>query len=364
VQFSASQTRALIATGDKCYSTDGTTVTTVTMPDGEAVRSVAYINGYFILVQEASQHFFWIAPGQTDPDALSFASAENSPDNIMDVEHIGDELWFFGEGRSTEVWIPTGNNDLPLQRVEGRLFDQGCGNRDTVAKLDNTLFWVGSDSKVYRADQVPVRISDNSIEEMLYNTQAQNHRAWAFAYQGHEFYCLTIGVQGTRVYDVSTGTWLEFSSYGRKRWRAHLGAQTSGNLIVAGDDTDGTLWQLDPDASNDNGDPLVREVIGGVSILGAATLCTSFSLACMTGHANIIDPGNHPVVQMRYSDDGGNTWSIWREMGLGKRGHYGREVALTRLGMMKPPGRLFMLRFTEDVPWRISYARINEFVAA
>jgi hypothetical protein len=367
VQIAASQSRALIATGNFCYSTDGTTVTHVNIPDINGVRSaalsVAYINGYFIITLSNSQHFFWIAPGETDPDPLSFASAENSPDNIVDVEHIGDELWFFGEGRSTEVWVPNGDKDLPFTRVEGRLFDQGCANRDTVAKLDNTLFWVGSDSKVYRGDSVPLRISDNAVEELLYNTDASLLRAWAFSFQGHDFYCLTIGKKATLTYDVSTQTWQEFSSYGRQTWRAHLGAQTSGRLIVAGDDESGTLWKLDPTVSNDNGDPLVREVMGGLAVIGRPVPCSSFSFVAATGQANAVPPGDNPVVEMRFSDDFAN-WSPWYQMRLGKIGEHPGEVALTRLGMMRAPGRLFHLRMTENCMFRLNYARVNEPIAA
>lgn len=364
VQIAASQIKALIATGGNCYSTDGVTVTRIAMPNNVPVRSVAYINGYFILVQEASQHFYWLAPGDLVPDGLSFASAENSPDNITRVEHIGDELWFFGEGDSTEVWVPTGNLDLPFQRVEGRLYNQGCCNRDTVAKLDNTLFWAGSDGAVYRADTVPIRISDNSIEELIFNTDADDLRAWSLSFQGHEFYCLTIGDAGTRVYDVSTGTWCEFSSFNRSAWRAHLGTQTSGNLIVAGDDELGILWHLNPEVSNDNTAILLREVIGGVAILGNPQACASFSCAVATGWSNRTPPGDNGTLQMCFSDDLGNTWSNWYLISLGKRGEFRGEVAQTRLGTMRSPGRLFKLRMTDDTIFRINYARVNEWVAA
>ena len=363
-QIAAGQGRALVASGTDCYSTDGATVTQINMPDSVPVQSVAYINGYFILTQAGSQRWYWIAPGDTDPGALSFASAENSPDNIARVERIGDELWFFGEGNSTEVWVPTGNADLPFQRVEGRLYNQGTANRDTVVRLDNTLFWVGTDKVVYRGDSVPIRISDSSVEEMLAAVDVSSLRAWAFAYQGHSFYCLTIGELGTRVFDVSNSTWPEFASYGRPAWRAHIGAQTDGSLIIAGDDEIGKLWKLDPARANDNGTPLIREISGGVAVLGKPISCSSFSVLAATGRANANGNGSDPVIEVRWSDDGGNIWGAWRQISLGKRGEYGREVALTRLGMVRAPGRLFHLRMSEDTIFRLSYARMNEWLAA
>jgi len=362
-QIAAGGARALIATGTDCYSTDGVTVTQIAMPDAQPVQSVAYINGYFVLTIAGGQRLYWIAPGETNPDALSFASAENSPDDIARVERIGDELWFFGQGNSTEVWVPTGNADLAFQRVEGRLYNQGAANRDTIVRLDNTLFWVGTDKVVYRGDSVPVRISDNSVEEMLSQAGVSELRAWAFAYQGHTFYCLTIGSKGTRVFDVSTGTWPEFTSYGRPAWRAHIGAQTDGSLIVAGDDEQGKLWRLEAGRSNDDGKPLIRELTGGAAVMGRPVPCASFSLLAATGRANASGPGSDPVVELRWSDNGGNAWSDWAQISLGKRGEYGREVAVTRLGMMRAPGRLFHLRMSEDTVFRLNYAKVNDWMA-
>lgn len=364
VQIDATQNRAILATGSTCYSTDGTSITTVNMPDGVPVQSVAVINGYFVLTQALSQRFYWLAPGDIDPDPLNFASAENSPDNIARVEHVGDELWFFGEGRSTEVWTPTGQLDLPFQRQEGRLYDQGCANRDTVSKLDNTLFWVGTDGIVYRADTVPIRVSDNSIEELISQADKEDLRAWVFWFQGHTFYCLTIGAFGTKVFDVQTSQWLQFSSYQRVSWRAHMGAQTDPGIIVAGDDELGVLWRLDASASNDNGSPLVRELMGGVTVIGGPIICASFSILCAAGWSNVrTGISSDPIVEMRFSDDQGNTWSSWFQMELGKRGEFAKDQALTRLGMMTSPGRLFHLRMTDDAIFRFSYARYNDWSA-
>jgi hypothetical protein len=363
VQFAASATRVLIATGTQCYSYNGSALSSITMPGNVDVQSVAYLDGYFILTQTDSGRFWWIAPGETDPDGLSFANAESMPDSIVHVERLGDELWFFGQGNSTEVWVPTGNADLPFKRVGGRVFNQGCLNRDAVAQLDNTVFWVGSDGAVYRAAGQPMRISDNSLEELIATVDRGDLRAWAFVFQGHALYCLTVGSEGTRVYDASTGTWGTFSSYGFKHWRAHVGAQVTGHQIVAGDSEDGILWRLDGDVNTDGGKPLIREVIGGVAVLGSPQICSSLVINVATGQGNSNPPGDTPVLQMRFSDDGGNTYSQWFESTTGKKGHYGHDVVYQRLGQMKSPGRLFWFRFSEDCRIRFSYARCNEYVA-
>lgn len=359
VCIDGSEDRVIIVADGIAYSTDGSTLTTIAMPDSVGVSSVAYIGGYFVLVQITSQRFWWLAPGDLVPDALSFASAENAPDNIVRVIRLLDELWFFGQ-QTTEVFQLTGSLDAPFQPVLGRLYEKGCANKDTAFVLDNTLFWVGNDFIVYRADTTPVRISDHSMEERLRLAGADDLRAWAFALDGHTVYCVRAGDVGTFNFDVESSTWGRFKSHGQEAWRAHIGTQVSGDAIVAGDDRTGALWLLDPEQSNDDGDPLERELTGGITVIGSPQKCKSLELVTAVGWADITGDATNPLVQMRFSDDGGNLWSSWIEMPLGLQGKYKTEVTWRRLGIMTAPGRIFTFRMTDDAIFRVSYARINE----
>jgi len=44
---------------------------------------------------------------------------------------------------------------------------------------------------------------------------------------------------------------------------------------------------------------------------------------------------------MRYSDDGGRTWSTWRRGQIGPIGAYRFKVSWHSLGLMRQPGREF-----------------------
>ena len=354
VSMAANDVRVIIATGTTAYSyTEATGLVEVVMPDDVPVSSVEYLNGYFILTQADSDRYYWIAPGETDPDALSFASAEYAPDNIVCVKRLGDELWLFGD-ETTEVWVPTGDNDAPFQRVPGRLYDKGAASADAVVPGDNTLIFAGSDGIVYRCDNQPVRISDNGIEERIRLGGALT--AWQYAMDGHTFYCLNIADQGTFPFDISTQTWVEFNTYGRTGWQAWLGLQGPDG-VIAGDDTTGTLWRLDTTVSTDDGEPMIREMTGGVEIIGKPQRCDAFSLRAIAGWGSLTD---EPTMQLRWSDDGGNTWSSWREIGMGLEGEYWKQVVIRRLGLMRAPGRLFHLRLSDPFVYRVQYARLNE----
>lgn len=354
VTMAANDIRVLIATGGVLYSyTEADGLTVVVTPDDIPISSVEYLNAYFILTQADSDRFYWIAPGEVDPDALSFASAEYAPDNLVRVKRLGDELWFFGV-ETTEVWVPTGVAASPFQRVSGRLYDKGCLSADTICSLDNTLFWVGSDGIAYRADSTPMRISDNAMEERI--RLGGDLSAWVYAMDGHTFWNLTIAGTGTFPFDVSTQAWVQFSTYGRTEWQAWVGVQGSDG-VIAGDDTEGVLWRLDSTVSNDNGAVITREMTGGVEIIGKPQRCDSLSLRAIAGWGSLTD---EPTLQIRWSDDGGNTWSSWLEVGMGLQGQYWKEVVVRRLGLMRAPGRLFHLRLTDDFVFRVQYCRINE----
>lgn len=360
VNIAASKTRAIIATGDTLYSTDGLTITTVITPADIPMSSVEFINQYFVASQTDSQRIYFLAPGDVDFDALNFFSAEYASDNVVGIKRLGDLLWIFGE-TTIEIWTPTGNADAPFQRVEGQLYQKGCANRDTIVLLDNTLFWVGHDKIVYRASTVPERISDNGIEERIRLAEASELKASSFTLDGHTFYVMTAGDQGTFVYDVSTQEWLKWSSYGRETWRAHVITQSSGSFILAGDDTTGDLWKLISGRSNDNGTTIIRELTGGVAVANIPVRCDSFSVNVASGRVPL---GLTPTIMFRYSDNTGNTWSSWNYMTIGRTGDYNSIWNAWRLGLMRQPGRVFQIRMTDDVVFRISQASINEAFAA
>lgn len=350
----ATSARAIITAGGYADSTNGVALVPVVMPDGRLVSSVAQLNGYFVLPQLNSARFYWIEPGQTNPDGLSFATTESSPGNILKVERVGDELWFFKE-EGIEVWVPTGDADLPFQRVPGRNYDKGARSRDAICRFDNSVAWVGNDGIVYRGDSSPVRFSDHSLEEQIRKSSDDDLTAWSFAVDGHTLWCLTLS-EGTYVFDASSGTWPEFKSYGFDYWRCHVGDM--GELFtVAGDSITGLLYRLDPQVSNDNGQPLERILTGGVAVQAGVARCDSFSLYATTGTAS--DPNAYPKARVSWSDDM-ETYADFVDVSIGRQGRYGVPVRINRLGVLRYPGRLFRIQITDDVVCTISAAAYNE----
>ncbi|MFM7012465.1 MAG: hypothetical protein ACKO0Z_24580, partial [Betaproteobacteria bacterium] len=132
------------------YSWNYSTMTTVSDVDAPAADWVANIDGYYVASQYDTGQFYISANRDvTTWAALDFASAEKYPDNIVTgiVDH--GELILFGTD-SYEVWYNSGNADFPLDKVTSGHGEIGCISKYGVAKLDNGVFFPGTDGVVYR----------------------------------------------------------------------------------------------------------------------------------------------------------------------------------------------------------------------
>jgi hypothetical protein len=253
-----------IATNPEAFIYNVTTrnLQRITDPDFPGAVTVGYIDGYFVFNEPNSQRI-WITSiyDGTNIDALDFASAEGSPDNIVAVIVDHREVWLFGTN-SVEVWYNSGNPDFPLSRIQGAFNELGCVAPYSVAKLDNTIFWLGADARgrgiVYKAKgYTGERISTHAVEWQI-QQYANMGDAIGYTYQqdGHAFYVLVFpSANTTWVYDASTQVWHERAGWDGARFTRHRGnCQMSYNSeIVIGDYENGNLYAFDLNYYQDNG---------------------------------------------------------------------------------------------------------------
>ena len=108
-------------------------------------------------------------------DPLDFASKESSPDPIIHMRAVGDQVMIMG-AKSTENWYATGNLAAPFAPIEGRVYARGVVNGTPVV-VDDGIILVGDDGRVYSIGYQPGdstdtawgvnRISNNGIEERV-----------------------------------------------------------------------------------------------------------------------------------------------------------------------------------------------------
>lgn len=318
----------------------------ITDPDFAGAVTVGYIDGYFVFNQPNSQTI-WVTQllNGTSVDPLDFASAEGSPDGLVGLIVDHREVWLFGTN-SVEVWYDSGNSDFPLERIQGAFNEIGCAAPYSIAKLDNGLFWLGSDARgngiVYRANgYTGQRVSTHAIEFAI-QSYANISDAFAYTYQqeGHAFYVLTFPTgNATWVYDVSTGTWHERAAFYNGAFSRHVSScqMNYGNEIVVGDSTSGNIYAFDLDVYADNGAPQKwlrswRALQSGQNNLNR-TAQHSLQLDCETGVGLNTGQGSSPQAMLRWSDDGGHTWSNEHWASMGAIGASGARAFWRRLGM-------------------------------
>lgn len=341
-------------------------------PDFTGAVTVAYLDGYFVYNEPNSQKI-WVTTllDGTSIDPLDFASAEGSPDGVVGLIADHRELWVFGTD-SVEVWYDSGAADFPLTRIQGAFNEIGCVSAYTIAKMDNGLFWLGTDARgqgiVYRANgYTGQRISTHAIEYAIAQYgNISDAIAYTYQQEGHAFYVLTFpSGNATWVYDVATQAWHERAGWDNgefTRHRSNCQCNFGGNIIV-GDFENGNIYTLDLDVYADNGDIQKwlrswRALPSGQNNL-KRTAHHSLQLNCESGVGLNDGQGSDPQAMLRWSDDGGHTWSNEHWSPMGKIGAYYQRVFWRRLGMtLKLRDRVYEISGTDPVKVAIMGAEL------
>ena len=344
----------------------------ITDPDFPGAVTVAYLDGYFVFNEPNSQRV-WVTSllDGLSVDPLDFVSAEGSPDGLVSLIVDHREAWLFGSD-SVEVWYDAGNADFPLSRIQGAFNEIGCVAAYSVAKLDNGLFWLGTDARgqgiVYRANgYTGVRVSTHAIEYAIAQYgNISDALAYTYQQEGHSFYVLIFPTaNATWVYDVSTQMWHEragFVNGAFTRHRSNCQCNFGGNTVV-GDFENGNIYTFDLDVYADNSNPQKwlrswRALPPGQNNL-KRTAQHSLQLDAETGVGLVVGQGSQPEAMLRWSDDGGHTWSNehWKEMGA--IGQYGYRTIWRRLGMtVKLRDRVYEVSGTDPVKIAIMGAEL------
>lgn len=358
VKIKDNGTDAFIGDGTYGYTLNLLTnaFTNVTDPDFTGSDCVEFIDGYFIFNRPNTQQFFISGLYTTDFDALEFASAEGAPDNVVSILADHRELWIFGDS-TTEVFQNTGNVDFPFERLGGAFIEHGCAAKHSVAKLDNTVFWLGKDENgqgmVWRAQgYTPARVSTHAIEHAISGYgDISDAFGWTYQQEGHSFYVLTFPTAGkTWAFDAATGLWHERAyrnpsdgSLTRERSSCHA---FFGDEHVVGDWESGNLYALDLDYYSDNGDPMPA-----IRATGYVKNPDNREMRFNALHVDMetgvgLETGEVPQAMLRWSANG-KTWSNEHSRSIGAVGEYIARARWTRLG--KDRQRIFELTITDPV---------------
>lgn len=327
----------------------------ITDPDFPAANRIAFQDGYFILNDSGTGEFWVTSLYGTDVDPLDFATAEGAPDPIVSLICDHRELWLLGD-ESTEVWYNSGNADFPFERIGGAFIETGCAAAQSVAKMDNAVFWLSADKRgqghVMRAQGYQPQIISTRAVEFAIQGYATISDAVAYTYQqeGHAFYVLNFpSADRTWVYDAATNLWHERMYWDGAEHR-HRGAAYalcfSRHLVL--DHSNGRIYELDLDAYTDDGDEIraIRRT-QHQHAQGKRLFWSELQIDIEAGVGLVSGQGSDPQMMLRWYDDGGKTFSSehWRDMGA--IGEYKKRAIWRRLGQSRD--RVYELTISDPV---------------
>ncbi len=374
-------TQVFIVSGGKGYIADGVTVTKVL----DSCCQGGYLDGYFLAVDGA-------LPGDSKTfrisnfmngliwDVLDFANVEQNPDNIqaLIVDH---EQAIFLKQQTGIFYYDTGNPDFPIEPNNNTLIEQGCVAPFSLCKIDNTVMWLGGDSRgagiVWRMEgATPRRVSNFAVENAIQGyvragKVISNANAYGVQDQGHTFYVLTIAGH-TWVYDCATGLWhergtwnLQTSQFDQHKAKFHCYAW--GKHLVGGGAGTGIVYEQSISYQDDAGQPLrwVRRAPHIADAAGKNVYYSNLFLDFQVGVGidSLLNPDGtpkNPTISLRYSNDGGNNWNPETQLELGKIGEYFYRVRQVMCGSGRD--RVFEISGADPVQIAIVEADVEAVV--
>jgi hypothetical protein len=347
-----------IVSGGHGYLLSGNTLTAVS----GTFFQVGYDDGYFLSVEPTTRHLKIsdLYDGSSWA-ALDYTTKEDDPGDIVGMIVDHGDVQVLGTLKS-QSYYNSGNADFPFTRIPSSRMEQGCSAPYSLQRIDNTTFWIGNDEHgsgvVWRAQGfTPTRISSHSVERDIQalHSDIDEVSSWVYQHDGHPFYCITLPSK-TWVYDVATSLWHE-----RIYWNSTLGIEESHRAEThvsawgyhfVGDKSSGEIHLMASNIGDDDGDE-IRRVRRGAHLYheDKRLFISEFSLHLETGVGLSSGQGSDPLIMMRYSWDGGKTWSSQRSRSSGAIGRTTARIAFNRLGS----GYDFVPEIvaTDPIPWRI-----------
>lgn len=162
---------------------------------------------------------------------------------------------------------------------------------------------------------------------------------WTFVMDGHRFWVLPLGPEGTWAYDTVTRQWCQLNTLGFPGLNFTHGVMW-GLRIFGGDVLYPALYEMDPTQPQDEAwRPVQHIVTGGVqtrspNMIGVANFRLTASAGALSDATTSVD--------LTFSDDNGNTWSDVFSIPMAQ-GEFAKPLLWPALGSFSAPGRIFKI---------------------
>jgi hypothetical protein len=328
---------------------------------------IAFLDNFFLFPRPDTGQFIKTALNDaTSFDALDYATAESSPDDLVCPVVVQKRLLLFGQ-KTTEFWRDAGSADFPFE-PGGGVMEVGCLAIHSPRVIDNTVFWLGGvgasgPGSVYRLNGYNAeRVSTDAVDQALQaSTDITAATAYAYQDKGFAFYAINApGLDGTWVYNIKAGTWdrrCDTDSFGQFTVdRVVCHTYNFGQHFVGG--SDGKIYRMASDLYMKGSDPLIRQRTSPHSATPSLLrlFFNRFTLDCTTGSSL----GAATFVELSWLDWGiGSKWSNWSRRSLGAVGQRFPRVQWFLNALGSGVDRVWRVRYTGNTPFSIINVEID-----
>lgn len=358
--YNGTQVMIVDGTNGYIYTVATTTLTQIVDADfPNGATTVAFQGGFFIVDDPAHNGRFYKSASYDGMTwaTLDFATAESNPDALVRVYVNQGIVHLLGESTS-EFWNNTGALDFPYSLIQGSPVEYGLAARWSVAKLMGATTFVAKNLSghvqiVTLNGFQPQPISSVELESELDTYTVGDAVAFAYTLGGHQFYQVSFPSNSkTWLYDATASRiagapiWSQLlSGTGRHlgQWYVHF-----INRDLTTDYSSGKIFELKANVYTDNG-TAIRRVLRSKHIFknNQQVVVGRLWVDFETGVGLATGQGSNPQVMMRYSKDGGHTWSSELWVTLGAIGRYLTRAIWQRLGRARD--WVFELAITDPV---------------
>jgi len=372
-----------------------------TLPNNDGAftgaNSVDIVDNYFVYNNPGTQQWGSSDLLSTISSSTSYAFKDGAPDKLVALIVDHREVYLMGEA-SSEVWTDVGSVPFPFQRIPGTSTQQGIVAQFSLVRLGNSFAYVSRNSRgqgqiMQMEGYIPKRISTHAVEATLTNQYISDAISWTYQLEGHEIYVTSFpSINLTWAYDTTTEMWHKWlytddnGSYSRHRGNCCTVFQ---GLVMVGDYANGKIYSLDKKNYTDDGqnirrlrraphlvqdfqrqyfDELQIQFQPGVGTTGLSMsngdIYVGLDYIIYPDASFLIGPlqsfviGQQvsvttnitttlPQAMLRWSNDGGSTWSREYWVTIGQLGKYRNRAIWRRLGTARD--RIFEVAITDPV---------------
>ena len=173
------------------YSTDTNTVTEVVDPNITGAKSVDFFNNQFIYTFDKFSTISNVGDGGT-ASGLNIIGEETLPDDLV-RDFVFDQIIYRCGVRSIVAWWNNPALTPPIERLEGRVFQTGLAAINSIARTDESFYWLGDDFAIYRSSAgAKQRISTDAISNAISKySKVDDAIGNTFTLEGQNFYMIT-----------------------------------------------------------------------------------------------------------------------------------------------------------------------------